>query len=206
MSSTTFASSAAWPRAVDASVTRPDARAQRRAPREQRRARLALGAGDDEEVTGAALVRGRGAARELAPDGRGLEPATHGARAARLERHAEVDDLDRSDGRGRVEHEPELARAHGRRQVGAEGHAAHASRVGVEPRRDVDGDLVGGRGVHGGERGRRNARDVVAQADAEDRVDDDARAGEARAPGRLVGPRRRRPRSGRRPCARAPRA
>jgi len=163
------------------------ARAQPGHPDQGGGAGLARRARDHQQVSRAALVRGHLAPRQPIRDPGVVEETRRLGRAG--DRDPEVDQLDSAHRRLGVDVEPELARAHGRGEVGAKHGPGGAARVGVEPRRDVDRQLESASGVHRRQRRRRHAGDLAPEADPEHGIDHQGGAREPLAPRIGRGPR-----------------
>jgi hypothetical protein len=163
-------------------VTNP-APARRPARREQRRAGPAGRARDDQEVPGTALVPRGTAYRQLAGNVLGRKPVADrgyrlGGRQHAFGRHPQIHHLHVADRRLGIQHQPELAGAHGRGDVRQHRAAVAFAGIGVEARRDVHGHAQGIGRVHPRDGRGRHARDLRVQARAEERIHDHRRPAE----------------------------
>ena len=104
-------------------------------------------------------------------------PAFEGRKEHALGRDAQIHDFDSAHGRIGIENESKFSAPHGGRDVRLHGTTMDFPCVGIETRGDIDGHAQGLGRIHASDGGRRRTLDLRAQPRAEDRVDNDLRAG-----------------------------
>ncbi len=154
----------------------PGSRAQRRARSEDRGAGFSAAAGDNDRMTKISLVRINRARLQIGARVGGLiKPPARRDLADRLGREPDLRDRKLSavfrTGIGNV---PELRVSESYRQRGADGSAHDRAAVGIDSRRDIDGDDRSIERVHPLDRGARNSAHRSVKPGAKNSIDDRA--------------------------------